>query len=458
MPKLRNTYTAEAYALSKEIRTSRADIHAKMMLVVKKITDEKRNANTEELASMDAMRTSIEDHEIRLNAVEHVTVEVDESVIAEQRSNGPPNRSGGALETCKLQHYGESDAEHETRNRRATKEYTDEFRTFFLDGGHSLPHKAKNETRGLVADYDVKGGYLVMPETMSSQIIKFTDDLIWLTGKSTNSKLAGSSQSMGVPTLDTNPNDADYTYETQTITEDNNMTFGKRVMMCTPFRKLVLVTERFLRMSMNNLQFNTAYDNSGKPTGSAENIIVNRIASKFAVTKERAYHTGSGIGQPLGLYTASTRGISTARDKAASTTAVGVKYNNLVDIMLNQKVQYLPRCEWEISRLFMGKIMNMVDSNNRPILNFNTIPNQPTTLLQYPLNLSEFVPNTFTNGSYVGMFGDFSYYWTADSLDMQLAIAKELHIAKGQIGFYATAETDGMPVLEEAFTRLTWVA
>ena len=50
--------------------------------------------------------------------------------------------------------------------------------------------------------------------------------------------------------------------------------------------------------------------------------------------------------------------------------------------------------------------------------------------------------------------GDFRYYWIADALDMQIQRLVELYARTNQTGFIGRLETDGMPVLEEAFVRL----
>ena len=71
-----------------------------------------------------------------------------------------------------------------------------------------------------------------------------------------------------------------------------------------------------------------------------------------------------------------------------------------------------------------------------------------------PVFMSEYAPNTFTTGLYAGIIGDFSFYWIADALDMQLQRLVELYAAANQTGFLMRSETDGMPVLEEAFARL----
>ena len=79
---------------------------------------------------------------------------------------------------------------------------------------------------------------------------------------------------------------------------------------------------------------------------------------------------------------------------------------------------------------------------------------EPDTILNRPLNMSEYVPNTFTTGLYVGMFGDLSKYWIADALDLQVQRLIELYAETNQDGFIGRMESDGMPVLAEAFARV----
>ena len=67
---------------------------------------------------------------------------------------------------------------------------------------------------------------------------------------------------------------------------------------------------------------------------------------------------------------------------------------------------------------------------------------------------SEWAPNTFTTGEYVGLLGDFSHYWIADALSMQIQRLNELYAETNQVGFIGRLETDGAPVLEEAFVRV----
>jgi HK97 family phage major capsid protein len=69
--------------------------------------------------------------------------------------------------------------------------------------------------------------------------------------------------------------------------------------------------------------------------------------------------------------------------------------------------------------------------------------------------MSEFAPNTFTASQYVAIVGDFKAgYYIVDSLQLEIEILTELFTLKNQQGVLGRKETDGMPVLEEAFSRL----
>jgi HK97 family phage major capsid protein len=76
------------------------------------------------------------------------------------------------------------------------------------------------------------------------------------------------------------------------------------------------------------------------------------------------------------------------------------------------------------------------------------------TIMERPYRMSEYVPSTYTTGLYVAIVGDFSFYYIADSLNLEIQRLGELFSLRNQVGLLARKETDGMPVLEEAFSRL----
>jgi HK97 family phage major capsid protein len=75
-------------------------------------------------------------------------------------------------------------------------------------------------------------------------------------------------------------------------------------------------------------------------------------------------------------------------------------------------------------------------------------------LLSKPVNMSEYAPNTFTAGLYVGIYGDLKNYWIVDSLNLEVKVLAELYARTNQIDYLSRLETDGAPVMPAAFARV----
>jgi HK97 family phage major capsid protein len=302
------------------------------------------------------------------------------------------------------------------------------------------------------ADLDIIGGYLVAPEQFVNQVLKAADNLLFIRKLATVFRVQNSS-SLGVPSLDADPSDADWTSELATGTEDSTMAFGKRELVPRPVAKRLKVSRKMLNVS--SIQgVMSANDLSEGGTGTGfERFVTGRLGYKFAVTGEKAFMTGNGSGQPLGLFTASNRGISTARDVASGSTAA-ITFDSLFDMLYSLKAMYQQTCQWLFSRAAMQRIRKLKDQQNRYLWEPSTQAGEPNRLLDRPIMMSEYVPNTFTSNAYVGLLGDFSYYWIADSVNMELRRLDELYAEANQVGYIGRMEFDGMPALEEAFARL----
>ena len=345
-----------------------------------------------------------------------------------------------------IRNVWESASDHEARCRRQSQEFMDQARDWLIYD--QLP--SDKESRSLFAQQDITGGYLVLPEVIGDKILKKVDNILFMLKAATVFRVPRA-MAFGLPTIENDPDSGDWTTEISPITQDNSMSFGKRLLQPTPIRKRLLVSERFLRLAFD-ATFWSSDDANGKG-GSPTDIIWDRMAYKIAYTWEQAFYLGTGTAQPLGMYVASPNGVSTARDVQTG-SATGITYAGLVNAMLSLKVQYQKDAVWDLSRAFIGLVMKLVDTAGRPLLDFQTLPGKPTALLGHPIQQSEFTPNTFATGMYVGMFYDPSKYIIAIGQDLTMKKAEELYAETGQVGIFAGAECDGMPGLEEAFARL----
>lgn len=313
-------------------------------------------------------------------------------------------------------------------------------RSYLQTGELPDPERARALNMGV----DPEGGYLVPPMEFVEQLIQGVDDMVQIRQLATTQQLTDGA-SLGVPTLDTDLDDAEWTSEVGTGSQDDSLRFGRRELNPHPLAKRVKMSRTLLRRAALG----------------PEGIVRDRLGYKFGVTAEKAYMTGDGNQKPLGLFTASSDGISTSRDVDISTdgtalvnSASGRAADDLIDAKYTLKPQYWRRARWLFHRHVIRDIRKLKDANDQYLWQPGLAGGRPDTILEIPYLPSEFAPNTFTDNSYLGMLGDFSNYWIADSLAMEVQRLVELYAESNQVGFIGRLESDGMPVLEEAFVRL----
>ncbi len=293
------------------------------------------------------------------------------------------------------------------------------------------------EERALQSDGDEQGGFTVDPESFVARLIKFVDDQVFIRQRSTVIPVMNAA-SLGAPTLEADLADSDWTVELDTGSDDTAMTFGKRELQPRPLAKGIKVSRKLLRVSALPV----------------ETLVRERMGYKVGVTQEKAFLTGSGAGQPLGVFTASNDGISTGRDVSTGNAATEIGADGLIRCQMSLKAQYQARARWLFHRDAITQIALIKDGNGQYLWRSGLAGGAPDLILNKPFDMSEFAPNTFTSGQYVGIYADWSFYWIADAMAMEIQRLDELYARTNQVGFVSRMEVDGMPVLEEAFARV----
>lgn len=293
------------------------------------------------------------------------------------------------------------------------------------------------EFRALQVDQDVTGGYLQTPQQVVNQLLKAVDNRLFLRQLATVFRVPNA-ESLGVPSLDADPADPTRTTEILSGDEDSTMALGKRKLTPTPYAIRLKASQTLLRK-----------------VPSAGALIENRLSYKMAVVDENAFMNGGGGNSPLGLFTASANGIPTSRDYSTNMLATAPTFDGLMGMKytLNDAYWGNPSTRWLFHPDSMLAISLIKDGEGQYMLRESVRAGEPDTLFKIPIALSRYAPNTLTTGLYFAILGDLSYYWIADSLDLRIQRANELYAATDQVGFFARAEDDGMPVLAEAFVR-----
>lgn len=331
-----------------------------------------------------------------------------------------------------------NDGASANKNPLASKEYDQAFRKYLRFGFTGM---SQAEQLALQVDVPSAGGYMVLPMQLHSDFVVALKNQVAFKRSRAEGGLGATiipvtnADSLGVPTLANDPADGDWTAEILSGSEDSTMSFGRRELKPHPVAKLLKVSKTLLRKS---------------PT--ADSFVMDRLAYKLGVTLDTGYTTGTGAGQPLGVFTASANGISTSRD--VTTTAAAIEADKLIEAVGTLRAGYLEKAVWLLHRLQLRRIRQLKDGEGNYLWRAGLADGRPDTILGLPYVQSEYATSTATSGDYVAVVGDFSHYWIADALDYQIQRAQELYAATNQDGFFIRAESDGMPVLEEAFARV----
>ena len=408
-----------------EMRDARGKAIADARSILDKAEAEKRSLSTEESTNYDAAFAKSE--ELR------ASIAREESLATAERDAAEASlRSKDANKDVKS---GKSvDEETRALGKTGTDEYRAAFSKLLAQGHRNL---SDAETRALQADIDTSGGFTVAPIQWVNQLIKNIDDQVFIRGRATKFSLTNSA-SMGAPTLVNNPADSDWTTELATGNEDSTLSFGKRELNPHPLAKRLKVSNKLIAMSAMGI----------------DAFVRERLAYKFGITQEKAFMTGTGVNQPLGLFTASANGITTARDVSTGNTTTAPTFDGLIEAKFSLKGAYWNQSDWIFHRDVLKGLTKLKDGEGDYIWRQAITDGEPDMLLGRPITMSEYAPNTLTTGLYVGILGDFSQYWIADALDFQVQVLKELYAETNQTGYIGRLESDGMPTLNEAFARV----
>jgi len=411
-----------------ELRRQYGELCGKARLIFDKATVEKRSMSKDEDAEFDKYMAEADGVKAKIETLEKRSAQEKRIKDAEELANSStgrradPNPSGNG---------GESRS-RTSIDRRATEEYRSMFNQFLIGGFQGL---GPTELRALDATRDTQAGYLVTPVQFLEELIKAVDDQVFLRQLATKYTVT-EAKALGVPSLDADPADADWTTELLTGSEDSTMAFGKRELNPNPCAKRIKVSQKLLRMAPR-----------------AEDIVRARLAYKFGITEEKAFLLGTGVSQPLGLFVASDNGVPTSRDVVTG-SSTSITADGLIDALYTLKAQYQKTAIWLFHRDAIKIIRKLKDTTNQYLWQPGLQGGQPDRILDRPFYMSEYVPNTFTTGLYVGMLFDPRFYWIVDALTFQIQRLNELYAETNQVGFIARKETDGMPVLAEAFVRI----
>lgn len=411
-----------------ELRRERARLITEARQLNERAEAEGRGLDATEKDSYEKLWTAQKDIEARLNRGAELKAAEAALDVVESRSVKADLRPEATLERYSPEVREMLEPVVRKNPHLGTRDYAEAFRSYIRTG----------DTRAMQVSPDTQGGYMV-PTDFVASLLEKVRDAVFVRQLATNYTLT-SGDSVGRPTIETDMSDAAWTSEIGAVSEDSTLAFGKRELSPHDLTKLVKVSRKLLRSSAIN----------------PETVVRDQMAYKFGISEEKAFLTGNGAGQPLGVFTASNDGISTARDVSTGNTTTSIGADGLIAAKYALKDGYLrsPSCRWLFHRDAIRQIQQLKDGEGQYLFNMDLRQGAGDTVLGIPVLSSEFVPNTFTSQLYVGIIGDFRYYWVATALNLTVQRLVELYAANGQDGFIGRHAVDGMPIFGDAFARV----
>lgn len=342
-------------------------------------------------------------------------------------------RAKGLVEDATQDHQDDSGRDH--GNDKQMRAFSQAIRN--MGRGESwMP-----ELRGQSADLLGEGGYLVAPQQIISGILKKVDDTIIIPTLSTVFNNVGP-KGLGQITEKDSIDEPSWGTEKSEAPE-TDAEFGERSLMPIEQKLLVKVTEKLLENDQIDI---AAY-------------LQGRIAYKYGISAEKAYMGGTGVNQPLGIFTESVHGISASRD-VISAASLKISADDILDITANLKEGHSRSAVFILHRQILKEIRKLKGADGHYIwqpdgqVGRGLVVGNPATINGYPYYLSEYAPGAVEADKYALLFGNFEHYYIARGGGLRIKTLQELYAAKFQIGYRCLDSMDAMPVLEEAFTRL----
>lgn len=288
------------------------------------------------------------------------------------------------------------------------------------------------EMKAMSVGNDPNGGYLVLPALSNSMATKIFD-------QSPMKRLARvetiDSGDSWEEVIDKDEPDAEWVAETQSRSETDTPEVGKHVVSLHEIHASPKVTQKLLDTS----QYNVGAWLEGK------------VADKFGRTEGVSYISGNGVGKPFGLLSGTpvitgdaTRAWGTLQYVATGVSgdfAASAKGDKLKDVLYSLRAPYRKGASWLMNSNTASAIDKFKDGQNNYIWNTGMTAGAPPSLLGYPVEFDENMPDV-SAGTFPIAFGNFKLGYVVIELN-GIRVLRDPFTAKPNVVFYTYKRVGG---------------
>jgi HK97 family phage major capsid protein len=304
-----------------------------------------------------------------------------------------------------------------------------------IEGLQRKAQEIRAETKAFSIADDTLGGYFVLPEQVTNEIIKAS--VLYSPVRDLAKVQPTSLNTVEIPVRRATLT-AGWVAETGTRAETTGQNYGKANIPTHEMYALVLFSRQLLADSFFNLEVELRDD----------------ISEQFGVLEGAAFVSGDGVGKPQGFLSNVTTNINTAAGSTAIT------YTDLVKTLMKLKPAYRnsPNCKWAMNQNVLSTVRQIVDGSQRPIFMpymEGMASKFPGTIMGYPYVEATDMPSAVSGTNRTVAVGDFmKAYRFIDRVQMAVQRLEELYATSGQIGLLINKRVGGQLVLEEALAVL----
>lgn len=172
-----------------------------------------------------------------------------------------------------------------------------------------------------------------------------------------------------------------------------------------------------------------------------EGYLVKRLAKNFARAEDKAFITGTGINEPVGILHDSL-----VAEIGVSTSSIS--FDDVISLYFSIEAQHRKNAVWLMNDATAMALRKLKDSTGNYLWN-----NADNTILGKPVVISEYMPQAAAGNKPIA-FGDFSYYWIVKRSPVGVKMLRELFALRHQTGYLAFEFIDGRLVRRDAVNAL----
>jgi HK97 family phage major capsid protein len=177
---------------------------------------------------------------------------------------------------------------------------------------------------------------------------------------------------------------------------------------------------------------------------------------EFAVDEDEQFLVGNGIAKPQGILPEGVNGLSLSyvlSGAASSFPTDTTQADCLVALKYKVARQYRNGAIWVMNDTTVGLVSKLKDANGQYLWHESLRAGEPATLLGYPVETSEAMPDVATD-SYPIIFGNFSGYQIADRVGMTLIRDETTEAEQDIVKFMFRRRLGGQVAREWSFAVL----